>query len=54
MDLGYERISDTLSVNSAEKINKIALLFAIIIFKIVFSSRLRPYTLKISLRAHPW
>ena len=46
MDLEYERISDVLSVNSAQKINKMALLLARIKIKMVFSSRLRTCTLK--------
>ena len=47
VDPGYQGISDTLSVNSAQKINKMALLIAIIKFKIAFSSGLRTYTWKI-------
>ena len=47
VDSGYERISNTLSVNSAQKINKMALLFARIKSQIVLSNRLITYILKI-------
>ena len=40
----YKRISNKLSVNSALKINKMALFFARIKLGIVFSRRLRTYT----------
>ena len=51
VDSVYERISDTLSVNYAENINKMAMIFARIKFTIVFSSRLITYILKIFSRA---
>ena len=51
MDSGYERISNMLSVNFAEKINKMALLLARIKFKLAFSSHLRTSILEIFLRA---
>ena len=40
VDSGYERISKTVSVNSACKINKMALLFAKTKCEIAFSNRL--------------
>ena len=50
---GYERISNNLSVNSASKINKMALLFASIIVKVAFSSFLRTIS-EIFLKAQLW
>ena len=41
VDSEYERISNTVSVNSAQKITKMALLFGKTKFKVAFSSRLR-------------
>ena len=46
LDLECKRISSTFYVNYAQKISKMALLFAKTNFKITFSSRLRPYILK--------
>ena len=58
MDSEYKGMSDTLSINSAQKVNKMALLFERLKFKIVASSRLRTYTLKIfsqgSTMVGPW
>ena len=50
VDTGYKGLSDTLSVNSAYKISKMALLFAKSEFEVAFSSRLRTSILKIGLR----
>ena len=47
LDSRYERISSTLSVNSALNIIKMALLFVRITFKKAFSSRLRTSVLKL-------
>ena len=52
LDSGYERISNTISLNSAQKIKQMALLFARIKFKIVFSSCLRTCTSEIFFRAN--
>ena len=47
VDLGYERIFKTLSVNSALKMSRMALLFVKTLFNIAFSSSLRTSILKI-------
>ena len=46
LELECNRISNTLSVNYAQTIGKMALLFAKINFKIAFSSHLKTYILK--------
>ena len=48
-DSGYERISTTLSVNSAQKFSNMTLLFVKSMFKIAFSSRPRTSIVKILL-----
>ena len=53
VDSGYTRISKILSVNSAQGVSKMDLLFIQTMFNIAFSSRLRTYILKL-FGAQPW